>query len=211
MHQAHSPRLVTALTPHFIQALHLLLALFSRFNPMHATSIFSACRSGFPALLLWLCVGVSGCATSVSPLAAIQAQLPLQRGWYEGQAVFYVTTDVSDAAMAQAKGANYAPRLAFALPDPAVAAKPSSLDKVYAVTNFEQGGVFASAPQPMGYLNQESAYSPLWRMVAVTWKAGAAPRVLKSEEAVLDAAEKGWVSLETTRVVLNCPIVKVIS
>ena len=56
-------------------------------------------------------------------------------------------------------------------------------------------------------MNRDRAYSPLWQMVTVTWSAGQSPRTLKSEEQVLDAAEKGLVKLDATRVVVNCPIV----
>ncbi|WP_309638078.1 hypothetical protein [Methylibium sp.] len=122
--------------------------------------------------------------------------------------VFYVTTDVSDARVAQEKQANFAPRLADALPrGPQRPGQPSSVDKVYAVTNFKQASVFASAPQPMGHLNRDKAYSPLWRMVTVTWAAGCEPRTLTSEEQVLAAAEAGSVRLDSTDMVLNCPIV----
>ena len=134
--------------------------------------------------------------------------MPLLTGWFQGQAVFYVTTDASDADVAREQSANYAPRLADALPGlPRQPGQASSVDKVYAVVNFDQGSVFASAPAPMGAKNQDRTYSPLWQMVKVTWRAGRTPYVLRSEEAVLDAAEKGAVELATTRIVINCPIV----
>ena len=165
---------------------------------------------------LCVCLMLSACATPAPQASMAQAHLPLQRGWFEGKTVFYITTDVSDAAVAQDKKANFAPRLAYALPAllalPALPAKsqtpqPSSVDKVYAITNLEQGNVFASAPLPMGHTNREAAYSPLWLMMTVTWKPGTAQRILKSEEEVLDATEKGWVALASTGVVVNCPIV----
>ena len=165
---------------------------------------------------LCVCLMLSACATPAPQASMAQAHLPLQRGWFEGKTVFYITTDVSDAAVAQDKKANFAPRLAYALPAllalPALPAKsqtpqPSSVDKVYAITNLEQGNVFASAPLPMGHTNREAAYSPLWLMLTVTWKPNIDKRVLKSEEEVLDAAEKGWVAVASTGVIVNCPIV----
>ncbi len=159
------------------------------------------------SLALCACLLLSACAAPVGPRAVGVAQLPLQRGWFEGQVVFYITTDASDAAVAHDKGANYAPRLANALPEKSTPGRPSALDKVYAFTNFDQGNVFASAPRPMGHLSSEAAYSPLWLMMTVTWKPGTTTRVLASEEDVLDAAEKGQVVLASTGVVVNCPIV----
>lgn len=164
-----------------------------------------------PGWVLCVCVLLSACATPVPPppmpAPTPTVNLPLQRGWFEGKTVFYITTDVSDAAVAQDKKANFAPRLTYALPAKSQTPQPSSVDKVYAVTNMKQGNVFASAPLPMGHTNREAAYSPLWLMMTVTWKAGADKRVLRSEEEVLDAAEKGWVAVASTGVIVNCPIV----
>jgi hypothetical protein len=158
--------------------------------------------ASLPLLLACAC-------TTVPPLTDTgQASLPVLRGWFEGEVVFYITTDVSHADVAEAKGANFAPRLADALPaGPSVPGRRSSVDKVYAVTNFKQESIFASAPFPMGSASRDTAYSPLWQMVKVTWAAGKAPQTLKSEEAVLAAVDSGAVTLEPTRVVLNCPIV----
>lgn len=134
--------------------------------------------------------------------------MPLQTGWFEGEPVFYLTTDVSDAEVARDKRANFAPRLAEALPrGTPLPGQPSSVDKVYAVTNFTQASIFASAPLPVGPLSRDTAYSPLWRMVKVTWVSASQATTLRSEEQVLAAAESGAVRLEPTRVVLNCPIV----
>lgn len=148
-------------------------------------------------------------STTAPPLAGTgQVSLPALRGWFEGEEVVYITTDVSHADVAEAKGANFAPRLADALPlGPSVPGRRSSVDKVYAVTNFKQGSIFASAPFPMGSASRDAAYSPLWQMVKVTWAVGKAPQTLKSEEAVLAAVDSGAVALEPTSVVLNCPIV----
>jgi hypothetical protein len=158
-----------------------------------------------PALAVAL---LAGCAIPSLVTGEARPNVPLLQGWFEGAVVFYITTDVSDADVAKEKGANFAPRLAMAMPVATPGAPiRSSVDKVYAVTNFQQSSIFASAPRPLGHLNREAAYSPLWQMVKVTWRPGASARVLTSEEAVLDAAEKGLVELQVTRVVLNCPIV----
>jgi hypothetical protein len=184
---------------------------------MHALRRKTACTGRetgtWATVLICICLMLSACATPAPQQPVDQAQIPLQRGWFEGKTVFYITTDVSDAAVAEEKKANFAPRLAYALPAKSQTSQtpqtpqPSSVDKVYAFTNIEQGNVFASAPLPMGHANREAAYSPLWLMLTVTWKAGTNQRVLKSEEEVLDAAEKGWVAVASTGVIVNCPIV----
>ena len=156
------------------------------------------------AALALAAVLLAACASAPSADGP-RAHFPLLRGWADGQEVTYVTTDISDATVAKAKNANFVPALANALP--ARSGQRSMVDKVYAVTNFTQGSVFASAPAPLGHLNRDTAYSPLWQMVMVSWRAGQPPHTLKSQEQILDAAEKGLVLLETTSVVLNCPII----
>ena len=169
----------------------------------------AACRL---ALAAGLVVGLAGCAGPPLHPSAAQAHLPLLSGWFDGEAVQYITTDVSDAAVARAKDGNYAPRLAAALPNslgatPLRPGEHSATDKVYGVTNHAQGSVFASAPSPMGHGNTDTAYSPLWQLIEVTWRPGQTMRTLKSEEEVLEAAAQGAVTLTPTRVVLNCPII----
>ena len=121
-----------------------------------------------------------------------RVELPVLTGWFDGEAVLYVTTDVSHADVAAAKGANFAPRLAHALPGgPPQPGRVSSVDKVYAVTNFKQPSLFAWAPRPVGPASRDASYSPLWQMVKVSWQLGRTPRELRAEEALLAAAERG--------------------
>jgi hypothetical protein len=145
---------------------------------------------------------LAGCANTMLP--------PLKTGWYDGAVVRYITTETSDPAIARAQGITLAPRLANSLLSDAAraAGQRSVLDKVYAVTNAVQASVFASAPSPVGPNSQDAAYTPLWQMVTVQWQPGHPPRELRSEEDVLAAAQAGQVALQTTDVVLNCPILQ---
>ena len=68
--------------------------------------------------------------------------MPVLAGWFEGRVAWSITTDVSDAAVAQEKAANHAPRLADALPPAPTGGRPlpgtrNPVDKVYAFTNFK--------------------------------------------------------------------------
>ena len=167
------------------------------------------CRIGLASM--FVAVGLaSGCAALPpgKPGAGRSIEIPLVSGWYEDKAVQYITTDVSDAELARKMGVNFVPRLADALPPlPALPGQASAVERIYAFTNVEQGSVLASVPEPPGPANTERAYSPLWLMVMVTWLPGQTPQLLRSEEAVLAAADKGWVSVTPTRVVVNCPVV----
>ena len=164
---------------------------------------------------LGLCMGLlfvflaAGCGAVPQPSPSGHAHLPLLKGWFDDQEVFYVTTDVSDTEVARAKGANFAPLLRNALPTVAMrqAGARNATDKVYAVVNREQPNVFASAPEPLGASNRLTNYSPLWQLVKVTWRRPAEARMLRSEESVLAASDRGEVDIEPTGVVLNCPIV----
>ena len=151
---------------------------------------------GAAAALLWL----AGCASGPA-----EVRLPLHRAWVDGQQVEYVTTDISDAAMARQEGVNHVPRLALALGGPG---RPSATERVYKFINGEQITVFQSAPRPAGGANADTSYSPLWRMVLVRWQGPAAVRELRSEEQVLAAQERGEVSLEVTDIVVNCPVTR---
>jgi hypothetical protein len=139
---------------------------------------------------------LGGCASPGVTLPRLQA-------WVDGRRVDYVTTDISDAAMAAQAGVNHVPRLAGALGMGAA----SLTERVYKFSDGAQISVFASGPAPVGSARPDPNYSPLWRLVLVRWKPGRPPRELRSEEAVLAAAEVGDVELEVTGIVVNCPIV----
>ncbi|WP_077037940.1 hypothetical protein [Pelomonas sp. KK5] len=145
-------------------------------------------------------------ATMLAGLAvtshAAEITLPLKEAWYEGQMVHYVSTDVSDQNLARKQGLNYVPSLADAL-------KAGPVEKAYKFPGEEQGSVLPSIPRPLGAGNADTNYHPLWVLVMVRWKPGVAQHVLKSEEAVLAAEEKGEVELTRTKIVVNWPVVRV--
>lgn len=153
---------------------------------------------------------LSGCASTASAPAGVQGSvtLPLQTAWFEGRRVRYVTTDVSDADVARAKGANFVPRLRdLVVVAPGKPLRAVPVERVYSIEGIVQPTVFPSVPSPVGAGSTSSAYSPLWRMVKVVWQPGRVPRELRSEESVLDAEERGDVKLVLTEVILNCPVV----
>jgi len=146
---------------------------------------------------------VSACAHDPTNIT-----LPGFQAWYEGQSVWYITTDVSDAGLAKAMGANYAPRLRDAIPDyPKPPHQKTVLERVYAFSDRSQASVFASAPEPTGFTSTNQSYSPLWLMYEVRWLPGHEPEVLRSEEAILSAEESGKVTIRRSDVVINCPVV----
>lgn len=138
----------------------------------------------------------------------VTAEFPVVSGWYEGRVVQYITTDVSDKEISRKKGVNFVPRLADAIPaQPHTPGQRSAVERIYSFTNFKQGGVLPSIPEPTGADSTNTNYSPLWQMYTVTWLPGHEPRVLRSEEEVLTAADKKEVSIKPTNIVINCPVI----
>lgn len=160
-------------------------------RPIYLISIF------FPLL--------AGCASAIFDVGRSETVLPVSRAWVDGKIVEYVTTDISDLAMSRMMGANHVPALAAAIK---VETGRSLVERVYKFANEEQISIFQSAPYPVSAENQESSYSPLWRVVMVRWINPAIARELKSEEELLSAEDRKQVSLEVTNIVVNCPITR---
>jgi hypothetical protein len=132
----------------------------------------------------------------------LSAKLPLVKGWYNGKPILYLTTDASDPNAAKDMGVNYVPQLANAL-----SSQPSSVDDIFAVTNFKQGNIIPSAPIPTGPDNKDPDYTPLWQVSTITWKDAQQAYTLKSEKEALDAQAAGKVDITQTNIVVNCPVI----
>jgi hypothetical protein len=130
------------------------------------------------------------------------ATFPIVFCWYKGQPALYIQTDASDPGLAAQQRVNLVPRLANA-----INASGGAVDDIYHVTNFQQGNVIPSAPLPAGPNNSDPNYTPMWQLSTVTWNTGTTPRLLTSEEDVLEARDNGEVTLTKTNIVLNCPVI----
>ena len=148
---------------------------------------------------------LAACASPLFDVGKSETVLPLSRAWVDGRIVEYVTTDISDLAMARMMGANHVPGLAAAARLPPGS---SLVERVYKFPNEEQISIFQSAPNPVGSENQDRSYSPLWRVVLVRWSGQNIKRELKSEEELLAAEAKKEVALEVTGIVVNCPVTR---
>lgn len=138
------------------------------------------------------------------------ATLPMYSAWFAGKRTYYITTDVSERAVAQRMGANLTPRLTDGVPEtPKPPELKTVLERVYATEDPEQAKIFASIPQPVGPTSTNRAYSPLWRLVTFDWTKPAHKTLLRSEGELLEAAARGWVRLDVTDIVLNCPVVAI--
>ncbi len=124
-----------------------------------------------------------------------QYTAPLQRGFYKGKDVFYFSVETSDKAMAERLGLVYAPALANVAKEYTAA--------LYRFVNGvpDQVNIIDSIPP-------DPKYSPLWRIMLVTWTESGKPTLLTSVEQVLEAQSKGDVTVSDSGVVANCPVVK---
>jgi len=149
---------------------------------------------------------------SISTVSSSNATIPIIHGYYNGGDVFFVHTEVSDKDMAE----RLSDMVSFPVihtPDLAKAIESTSA-KVYVFKNGIKGGgpygggpfgfqddVFNSVPGDKGY-------SPLRIPHIVTWKDGATPRLLNSEEEILHAQMLGELTVEVTNVVVNMPMIR---
>jgi len=137
-------------------------------------------------------------ATTLAAAAQSTMAVPVRQGWFDGQPVWYLTTDAS----------NLVPRLANALPLSRHEPNPRSvLDRIYKFA--AQPSVLPSIPQPLGAANRDRAYSPLWDVIMVHWQPGRTVRELRSVDEVLAAEDAGDVRLEPLELVVNCPVLQV--
>ena len=155
-------------------------------------------------VLIALLILLSACAPEQSGPA--KAELPVDKGYAEGNEIYFTHTEVSNAALAEKMAAGmessvlYVPSLAD-VPENAVA-------NVYSFTNGVKGAsmsglqpsVFDSPPGTEGY-------TPLRRLSMVTWVDDAKARELKTSAEVLEAAKAGELTINNTGVVINMPFV----
>lgn len=137
--------------------------------------------------------------------ANVPATIPMHQGFYNGESVYFIITDSSDPTHAEIITENQGWKVELA---PLLANAPdAALSTTYMFTNGVegdgvhsfQGEVFTSTPA------QSETYSALTAHVHVTWNEGTQPRILDSEEMIMEAADAGEVTLADVPVVLNMP------
>jgi hypothetical protein len=137
--------------------------------------------------------------------------MPMIDGYYNGEKVFFVHTEVSDKAMAEMMTMmiNF-PTLH--VPD-LMNMSPNELSKIYVFTNGIHGSgpygggpfmyqidVFDSIPDQMGYSQFRVPY-------LVTWNENSTPRVLTSVDKIIKAESNAELTIQKTDNVVNVPMV----
>ncbi|MDH3500940.1 MAG: hypothetical protein OEL69_00315 [Nitrosopumilus sp.] len=137
--------------------------------------------------------------------ANIPVTIPMHKGFYNDQLIFYIITDSSDREFAKIISEKQEWQVQTAYPLTNIPEK--TLQKIFVFTNGIQGDgfygyqeeVFSSTP------SQESEYSALNSIIEVTWKKGQNISLFESVDDVIDAHESQRVEFNETGIVLNTP------
>ncbi len=137
--------------------------------------------------------------------------MPMIDGYYNGEKIFFVHTEVSDIDMAQMMSTmvNFPTLHVSKLKD----ISENEMSKVYVFTNGISGSgpygggpfmyqidVFDSVPDQMGYSQFRIPH-------LVTWNEDSMPRIMTSVEEILEAESNGELTIQKTDNVVNAPMV----
>lgn len=135
--------------------------------------------------------------------------VPPVTGYSEGWKILFLHTEASDTKIAQILTEMMGSPV---LVVPSLAKAPAEmLAQVYVFTNGVKGdgplGPLGFQPDVFDNPPGHPGYSPLRKIVLVTWKDEAAARTLKSAAEVREAVQNGEVTIEEPGVVVNMPMV----
>ncbi len=137
--------------------------------------------------------------------------MPMIDGYYNGEKVFFVHTEVSDKAMAETMTmmVNFPTLHVSNLKN----ISPDEMAKVYVFSNGIRGSepygggpfmyqidVFDTIPDQMGYSQFRVPH-------LVTWNENSTPRILTSVDEIMEAESNGELSIQKTDNVVNAPMV----
>ena len=146
---------------------------------------------------------LAACAPRESGMTAV---MPVGRAYAEGQEIYFIHTEASDADVAALLTQMMDSPVLYV---PALGNTPdSALAEVYVFANGIEGmGPLGFAPDVFDNPPGTDGYSPLRRLNVVTWVDPASARELKSAADLLAARNAGEVTIERTGVVINMPFV----
>jgi hypothetical protein len=129
---------------------------------------------------------------------------PIVTGFVDGKMVDYTLQEISDPMVTKLM----TDKTGF----PLVTVR--SLGDVPQVANLYLFMNGVTGPNPFGFqrnvidsLPGEPGYSPLWLHTFVKWKDPSRARELKAESEILAASEAGEVTLERSKLVIDCPVI----
>jgi hypothetical protein len=139
--------------------------------------------------------------------ANIPIEIPLAKGYENGNEIFFIATDASDEKVAQQATellgfkVNFAPLLSQT-PDEA-------LSQAYVFINGIPGkGPFGFQIPVLSAKPGDTGYSPLLQVNSVAWKDNSSAKELKSVQEIMDAEKNGSLTVNKTEIVVNHPAIK---
>ena len=147
---------------------------------------------------------IAACAPQQSGPA--KAELPAGKAYAEGNEIYFVHTEASDAGVAEKLTIMMKSPVMFV---PSLAAVPDeSLANVYVFTNGIEGkGPFGFQADVFDNPPGTDGYTPLRRLNVITWADGASAREITSGAEVLEAEASGELTIEQPGVVINMPFI----
>jgi len=147
---------------------------------------------------------IAACAPQQSGPA--KAELPAGKAYAEGNEIYFVHTEASDAGVAEKLTNMMKSPVMFV---PSLDSVPDeSLANVYVFTNGIEGkGPFGFQSDVFDNPPGTDGYTPLRRLNVITWAEGAGARELTSVAEVLEAETNGELTIEQPGVVINMPFV----
>jgi hypothetical protein len=137
----------------------------------------------------------------------IPIDIPLLKGYENGNEIYFIATDVSDEKTAAFATnltgfkVNYAPALAQT--------PETARTQAYAFTNGVAGdGPFGFQLPVVAARPGDSGYGPLWQVNQVTWNDNATTRELKSVQEIKAVEQNGELSINSTNTVVNHPAIQ---
>lgn len=137
--------------------------------------------------------------------------MPMIDGYYEGNKVYFVHTEISDSAMAgmMSKMINFPTLYVPELKD----VPEDQTAKVYVFTNGISGskpyggGPFMFQIDVFDSVPEQAKYSQFRVPYLVTWNDNANPQILTSESAILKAESDGDLVIKKSDVIVNAPMI----
>ena len=137
----------------------------------------------------------------------IAIDIPLAKGYQNGNEIFFIATDASDEKIAQEATKLLGFKVNFA---PSLSLTPeSALSQAYAFTNGVPGkGPFGFQIPVLSAKPGDAGYSALLQLNTVTWNDNSSAKELKSVQEIIAAQKNGSLTVNKTGIVVNHPVIK---
>jgi plastocyanin len=137
----------------------------------------------------------------------VAIDIPLEKGYENGNDIYFITTDVSDEKTAALISNKTGFKVNFA---PVLSKTPElARGQAYVFKNGIEGqGLFGFQPTVTNAKPGNEGYSPLLQIHFVKWTQGSSPRELRSVQEITAAQKGSQVTIASTDIIVDHPAVK---